>query len=106
IALEVVFLDIYEDNLNVVLDTVYALGSRGGVRRAELTIGFDPTSGLSDAVRLELAAALPDVVGVHEYSFDWYVTCEAGSTFFIGSTTHTFYTTWKPMLEELVRPGE
>lgn len=99
ITLEVVFLDVYADNLNTVLSTVYALGNGGGICQTELTLSFDYSSGLSKPVRLKLAAALPDIIGVHEYSFAWYVTDKAGQTFYIGSTTHTLYTTWKPMLE-------
>lgn len=83
-------------------DGVYSMGAGGSpvqVEERRVTLAFDPTTGLSPPVDLVMHHRLPDRVGVHRASLDWYVRSPADSPLCIllSPTTHTICTTWRPM---------
>lgn len=75
---------------------VGAIGNRGGVRRKDVTPTFS-SSGLSNAIEFPLMWPLPNSIGKHTVTLEWYTRDTAASNVpvRISNTQHTICTTWK-----------
>jgi hypothetical protein len=81
----------------------YAVGADGApsqVAEQQVSLVFDPASGLSQALDFGLVNPLPDQVGLHHWNLDWYARDPSEQTIFLsaGSSTHRVCTTWRPMV--------
>jgi hypothetical protein len=86
-------------------DGSYLVGAVGpllGVDQASVTLAFDSVSGLTAAIPLSLSGPLPDVIGVHNVSLDWYA-CDLAAPETqqsLGSSLHEVCTTWRPLIPD------
>jgi hypothetical protein len=81
----------------------YVVGARGGlcqVAEGQVALAFDPASGLSEPVSVNLASPLPDQIGLHQARFEWYVRKPENrdNRLAAGVTTHQIATTWRAMV--------
>lgn len=77
---------------------VGAIGSLGGIRREDITPTFN-ASGFTIPIDFELMWPLPNSVGKHNVTIDWYArkTAVPDIPIPVGSATHTICTTWQIM---------
>jgi hypothetical protein len=79
----------------------YTVGADGvpvQVEERQVTLAFDPGTGLSNAEVFRARGGLPDQIGVHATKLDWYVREQpAPSPCRAGSSTHRLCTTWRAM---------
>lgn len=77
--------------------TIGANGTLGGVTPQEITLVFN-SSGLTDQIEFELGSPLPNAIGKHRVSLEWYARLNSSENkVLIGNTFHTICTTWKTM---------
>jgi len=81
----------------------YSVGAGGSlfqVEEREVTLAFDPVTGLSAPVMFRAKTRLPNRVGIHQARLDWYLRRPAHSALCIlaNSTAHRLGTTWRPMV--------
>ena len=75
---------------------VSAVGNLGGVQRKRIELNFN-SAGHSDPIDFQLMFPLPDTIGTHTVSLEWYArpTGRPAVLIPISSTEHTLCTTWK-----------
>jgi hypothetical protein len=83
-------------------DSTYAVGADGTpvqVEERRVTLAFDPGTGLSHPVEFRMRNRLPNRIGLHPATLNWYVRSPADSPLCLpgGTTTSRICTTWKPM---------
>lgn len=78
--------------------SVGAIGNLGGIRRKDITPTFN-ASGYTNPIDFELMWPLPDFIGKHNVTIEWYARKNAGPDIpvRIGSAAHTICTTWQIM---------
>lgn len=74
--------------------TVGANGTLGGVTPQEITLVFN-SSGLTDQIEFELVSPLPNAIGKHRVSFEWYAINGDNVREIIGNSSHVICTTWR-----------
>jgi hypothetical protein len=83
-------------------DSTYAVGADGALVQIEercVTLTFDPGTGLSHPVEFRMRNRLPNHVGLHPVTLNWYVRSPTDSPLCLpaGTTTSRICTTWRPM---------
>ncbi len=83
-------------------DGVYNVGAGGSpvqVEERRLALAFDPATGLSPPVDLVMRNRLPDRVGVHSVTLEWFGRSPADSplSILLAPTVHRICTTWRPL---------
>jgi len=80
--------------------TVGAEGTHSDLTEQQVDLVFDVATGLSQPVSLAFADPLPDVIGRHQMTFEWYALDQADPSQHrpAGNTTHAICTTWRAMI--------
>jgi hypothetical protein len=78
---------------------VGADGSPVQIEEKRVTLAFDPVTGLSDFVEFCIRNRLPNRIGLHAATLNWYIRSPADSPLCVlgGTTTARICTTWKQM---------
>jgi hypothetical protein len=80
----------------------YSVGADGTLFDAlerQVTLTFDPKTGLSNAVIFRAGTDLPDQIGVHSAKLDWHVRVQPTQAYCpsAGTSTHRLATSWRAL---------
>lgn len=88
-------------NIDVFATGAYTIQASGGgmtVPPQTVTLDMEPPKILSAPLPFPLAAPLTGDIGSRSFTLKWAATDASGRTMSIGTSSHTLYVTWRPMV--------
>jgi hypothetical protein len=77
-----------------------ATGTHSQLIEEHVDLVFNPITGLSTPVQFTFASAMPDAIGRHLLTFNWYTLNASDPSLHrpVGTTSHTVCTTWRALV--------